>query len=282
MFKIEFKKIKKDLNAAIAVAINVWRLDLSYPTSALYFILAPFIWFAPTLIFVYFMAGGKFSVMFGELAGVYDVITYVTLGSAFSLLMLISLWSSSLALRKEQWIGTFESVYVTPISRFALVLGHTLHSFSHIGLGILMQIVFVHLVLGLTLNMWGLLPSLIAIGLSLIALQAIGLALAAIVMIAKQGWMISELISSVLNILTPVIYPIIVLPPLLQKMAYLNPLFYGTESFRAFLIYGPYISYAWYMLLNLAIIDVLGIAIAYYIFLVTERYIRSSGSINKY
>jgi len=275
-------RIKYDFEVAVAVAINVWKLDLSYPMSALYFVAAPFIWFAPTLVFAYFMAGGRTSQIFGAIAGVDDVITYVTLGSAFTLLMLIGFWSTSFALRKEQWMGTFESVYVTPISRFALILGHSLHSFTHIGAGVLIQIIFIHIIIGLTINVWGIFPALIAVILGFAALQAVGLLLATIVLVAKQGWMASEIVGDVLYILSPVAYPIVILPPLLRALANYNPLYYGTEAFRQFLLYGPFVVDAWYMLLVLAVIDAIGLVIGYAIFLITEKQIRHIGGLNKY
>lgn len=275
-------RLRREIRATIAVARTVWKMDLSYPLSALYFIAAPFIWYAPFILYSYFMAGGRSSVAFGELANVTDIITYITLGSAFSLLTLVSMWSTAYGLRREQWIGTFESVYVAPVSRFSIVFGHSLHSISHIGIGVLLQVLFIHLIIGIQINLWGIFPSLVVIGLSIIALQAIGLVLATIVLTAKQGWMASEIIGDVMYIFTPAVYPISVIPEYIRILAYINPLYYGTEAFRGYLIYGPSYTFGPPYLINLLIIDVIALAIGITIFNITERKIRSKGELGKY
>jgi len=282
MLKGLLKRARKELRATVAVTINVWKLDLSYPLSALYFIAAPFLWYAPFILFSYFMAGGRVSYTFGSLTGIPDVITYVTLGSAFALLTLVSMWSTAFGLRREQWIGTLEVVYLAPVSRFSIILGHSLHSVSHIGAGIIIQIIFIHLLIGIHINYWGIIPALIAVGLSIVSLQAIGLILCSIVLTAKQGWMAAEIVGDILYIITPVAYPITILPVYLQIMAYGNPMYYGTEAFRGFLIFGLDFSIGWWMLLVLAIIDLIALGIGYFIYLKTDEHIRKKGDLYKF
>ncbi|MCD6484197.1 MAG: ABC transporter permease [Candidatus Odinarchaeota archaeon] len=277
-----FSILIKETKATLAIAKNIWKLDLAYPMSALYFIFAPFLWYSPFLLFAYFMAGGRNSETFGAITGYSDVITYLALGASFALLVFTSMWSTAFGLRREQWMGTLEAVYSAPVSRFSIVLGHSLHSVSHIGLGVLMQIIMLHLLIGLQLNYWGLIPSLLAVGLAVISLQAIGLILSSIVITAKQGWMVAEFVGDVLYIFTPVAYPITILPEYIRFLAYYNPTYYGTEAFRGFLLFGLEFSKGWWLLFVLTIINLVALAVGYFIFQKTDHYIRNKGSLNKF
>ncbi len=107
-------------------------------------------------------------------------------------------------------------------------------------------------------------------------------ALTCVVLLAKQGWMIIEFISSALMLVAPMAYPIAVLHPMLQYVSVASPLTWSVESFRGFLMYGfaaPGIMTAVGALL---ILDVIYIVVGILMFRYTERYVRKKGALSQF
>ncbi len=279
---IHRKGVWAELRAANALAIKQWKVELSYPLSVLWFILMPFLWFIPMLFAGSAVAGGAQSEAFFDLAGTTDWISYVAIGMAFSGLTMSLFWGTGLALRREQNVGTLETLMTTPVSRSTLVWGSMLHNLQHGGLGVIMQLVVSTLLFGVTLNAWGILPALLVIALAIIGFQGVVLTLVCIVLIAKQGWMIVEFVSSSLMLVAPISYPIIVLPSVLQSLSVASPLTWSVDLFRSFLMYGfnaPGVSFA---LVMLVVLDVIYFTFGLLLFRATEAYVRKKGALSQF
>jgi ABC-type polysaccharide/polyol phosphate export permease len=170
----------------------------------------------------------------------------------------------------------------TPIRRDTIVWGSTLHNIQHGGLGVILQLGASVLLFGVTLNIWGILPSLGIVALSIIGLQGLVFAVVCIVLLAKQAWMVVEFLSSILFLVAPMSYPIAVLPPLLQYLAIGSPLTWSIEGFRGFLMEGLSYSAVGTTVLALIILDVIFIAVGVLMFNKAERYVRSRGALSQF
>ncbi|MHA1902626.1 MAG: ABC transporter permease [Candidatus Thorarchaeota archaeon] len=276
------KGFRSELRAANALAIKQWKVEFSYPLSILWFILMPFMWFIPSLILGNAMTGGAESAYLAEVAGTSDWLTYIAIGSSFTGLSIAMMWGTGFALRREQNVGTLETLMTTPMRRDTLVWGSMLHNLQHGGLGVVLQLGASVVLFGVSLNVWGILPALGVVALSIIGLQGLVFAIVCVILTAKQAWMVVELLSSLLMLVAPLSYPIAVLPPLLQYVSVGSPLTWSVEGFRGFLMEGLAYSGVVYAITALIILDVIFLAIGMIMFRYTERWVRKRGALAQF
>lgn len=274
--------IRAEIRAASALAIKQWKVELSYPLSVLWFIVMPILWLIPYLLVGTSVTGGMESGSLQELVGTSDWLSYVAIGTAYTGLAISLLWGTGFALRREQNVGTLETLMTTPIKRETIVWGSTLHNLQHGGLGVVLQLGVSVLLFGVNLSIWGVLPALAVVGLSILAMQGLVLTVVCIVLVAKQAWMVVEFLSSILLLVAPMSYPLAVLPPLIQYVALASPLTWSVEGFRGFLMEGLAFSAAMNAVVALVVLDVVFIVIGLLLFRVTERNIRSRGALSEF
>jgi ABC-2 type transport system permease protein len=273
---------RAEFRAAWAISIKIWKVELSYPLSVLWFIVMPFMWFIPLMLTGTSVSGGLSSPALEELAGTADWISYISIGMAITGLTISLMWGTGLAFRREQNVGTLETLLSTPVRRDTLVWGAMLHNFQHGGLGVILQLLASVLFFGASINVWGILPALGIVALMVIGLQGVVFTLVCIVLLAKQAWMVIEVVTSTMMLVAPMAYPIAVLHPILQYIAMASPLTYGVESFRNFLMYGfagPAVIQA---IITLIILDVIFVLLGTLMFRRTESYVRSRGALAQF
>jgi ABC-2 type transport system permease protein len=94
--------------------------------------------------------------------------------------------------------------------------------------------------------------------------------------------MVVEFLSSFLFLVAPLTYPIAVLPPILQYVAYVSPMTWSVEGFRGFLmgsLTGPALLTT---VCALIILDVIFIVLGTLLFKRAERYVRSKGALSQF
>ncbi|MFW9811639.1 MAG: ABC transporter permease [Candidatus Thorarchaeota archaeon] len=273
---------RSELRAASALALKQWQVEFSYPLSVLWFIVMPFIWFIPLILAGAAVTGGAESASLNGLIGTSDWITYIALGSSYTGLAISLMWGTGFALRREQNVGTLETLMTTPMRRDTLVWGSMLHNLQHGGLGVILQLTASILLFGVALDWWGIIPALMIVGLSVIGMQGLIFTVVCIVLTAKQGWMIVEFLSSSLLLVAPISYPIAVLPSVLQYFAVVSPLTWSVEGFRGFLMDGIAYSGAFNAVVSLIILDIAFVIIGSLLFRYTERYVRKRGALSQF
>ncbi len=274
--------LRSELQAAQAIAVRIWRVELSYPLSVLWFIAMPFIWLIPMLLAGNAVSGGPESVNLESLVGTSDWVSYVAIGTAVLGLTMSLMWGTANSFRREQNAGTLETLMTTPIKKNTLVLGALLHNIQHGGLGVILQLVGSMLLFGVSLNVWGILPALAIISLMVIGMQGIVLTLVCVVLLAKQGWMVIEFLAGGLTLLAPMAYPLAVFPPIIQYLSAASPLTWSVDAFRNFLIFGlagPAVGQA---VVALLILDSVYLLIGMALFKRTEKYVRSKGALTQF
>jgi len=193
-----------------------------------------------------------------------------------------AIWAMGFSIRREQWFGTLESIYVTPTSRLSLVLGMALHSTVHQSLGTAIEFLAIYLLFGLTLQIQGILPALIIFALMMIALYGFGILISALSLLLKEGWIVSEGLHSIIMILSPVTYPLVVLPNIAQQVSKTLPTAPALVGMRAFLIENYTLKAVSNIFLHLLALDLVWIAFGIFIFYLTDIYVRKRGSLGKY
>ncbi len=274
---IERRGLRSELSAAWAISIRIWKVELSYPLSVLWFIVMPFIFFIPALLAGTAVISGPSSVPLESMTGIDDWVTYIAIGSALNGLILSMFWGTGMSLRRDQNVGTLETLFTTPVSRYTFVWGSALHNLQHGGLGVLLQLIVSVLLLGVTINAWGILPALVFLALGIIGFQGIVFAIASVVLVAKQGWMIVEILGSTFVLLAPLTYPIAVLPVVLQTISMGSPLTWATDAFRNSLVFGLGAPGLIQALFALLVLNVIYLSIGAVLFRRTERWVRGRG-----
>ncbi|MHA1495723.1 MAG: ABC transporter permease [Candidatus Thorarchaeota archaeon] len=273
---------RSELRAANALSLKQWQVEFSYPLSVLWFIVMPFLWFIPLILAGTAVTGGAESASLEGFIGTSDWITYIALGSSYTGLAISLMWGTGFALRREQNAGTLETLMTTPMRRDTLVWGSMLHNLQHGGLGVILQLTASVLLFGVTLDWWGIIPALMVVGLSVVGMQGLIFTVVCIVLVAKQGWMIVEFLSSSLLLIAPISYPIAVLPTILQYFSVVSPLTWSVEGFRGFLMDGIAYSGAFNAIVALIILDIIFVIVGGLLFRHTERYVRRRGALSQF
>lgn len=275
-------KIKRYLRAMNAENVKEWKIELTYRTDFIRGMLEPLIFVFPYVLFAMALMGGRTSSVLEGLTGVSDGITYTIIGYIFMGFLNTAVWGMGFALRKEQWYGTLESIFVMPVPRWVYVMGMALHSTVHQGIILFFQIVVVYILFGVILNVQGIFPVLIFIALMMISLIGLGLMVSGLALIFKEGWIVSEVLYSLITIVTPIAYPLAVLPPLLQTLSKTMPTTYAITGIRHFLIAESMELSMWDAYSRLVIIGVVWVITGLLVFQVVDRKVRREGTLAEY
>ncbi len=190
------------------------------------------------------------------------------------------MWTTAYAIRDEEFLGTLESIYVTPPSKSVMIISNGLYSLTYGGLTLILQMTVLLILIGRV--------SFIQLGFaigfaiaSILMIQGISILLSSLVLTFKQGWRIVFTFQVLLGIITPSTFPLVVLPENLQRIARLSPFTIGVEGFRNSLLFGASIKLLWDMIVLIVwsiILAIIGIRIYNY----QEKRLMSKGSLGKY
>jgi ABC-2 type transport system permease protein len=268
--------------AVWAENIKEWKLELTYPLDFVRSLIDPIVYLLPYVLYGIALVGGRYSPNLQKLVGTSDIVSFITIGYVFIGFMNMALWAMGFSLRKEQMYGTLEAVFAAPVPRWVFTMGMSMHSILHQFLMIAVQLIFITAVFSLKVNPAGLLPSLAMIGLMLVALYGIGMIMASTTLIFKQGWLISEALGSLLMVVTPIAYPLAVLPVFMQKAALTVPTTYGILAARHFLL-GEQMGFSvGTAFLRVAVLCVTWVVFGLVVFALIDRYTRRSGTLSHY
>jgi len=274
---------KAELRAIWESNIKQWKIELAYPLSFIRQCISPVIFLLPFLIYGLALMGGvRYSPHLEELVGTGDVVTFIFTGYIIMGFIGTAVWAMGFSIRNEQWFGTMESIYITPTNRLSIVLGVALHSTVHQGISTFVEFAIIYAVFGLTLNMTGILPAMTIFALMMLALYGFGILISALSLVLKEGWIVSEGLHSIMMILSPVAYPLLVLPEVARQASFVFPTSPGLIGMRMFLLedYRPEV--IGNMFLALLLLDAAWIVFGSLIFRLTDVYVRKKGSLEKY
>jgi len=262
--------------------VKEWKIELTYPISFTRQCIEPIIFLLPFIVYGLVLVGGKYSESLVRLVGTGDIVTYIFTGYIIMGFIGTSVWAMGFSIRKEQWYGTLESIYITPTSRISLVLGMALHSVVHQGIAVFFEFSVIYALFGLALRIEGILPALVIFALMMFALSGFGIFVSSLALVLKEGWIISEGLYSVLMILSPVAYPLTVLPNIAQQMSKVFPTAPALIGMRSFLIENYTPEVIGNVFLQLLVLDLAWIIFGVIIFSVTDTYVRKRGTLGKY
>ncbi len=262
--------------------IKEWKLELAYKADFARSLVDPIVYLLPHLLYGIAIVGGRSSPYLEKLSGSSDIITFVILGYIFIGFLNMALWAMGFSLRKEQYYGTLESVFAAPVPRWVFALGMAAHSTLHQSIIIVFQLIIMYIIFTFTVKASGIFPSLVLIAIMIFALYGFGMMVAALTLIFKQGWLVSEALSSIMMVITPIAYPLGVLPVFMQKASLFIPSTYGVLGVRHFLI-GEKLPFSLpVMFLRLFLLCAIWITFGILTFHIFDKYTRRQGTLSTY
>ena len=277
-----WSNLKAELKAVWESNIKDWKIEFAYPMSFMRQMISPLVFLIPFLIYGIALVGGEYSPRLEELVGTGDVVAFIFTGYMMMGFIGTAVWAMGFSIRRESWFGTLEAIYVTPTSRLVQVMGMALHSTVHQIFGTLIQLVAIYLTFGLALKIEGILPALGIFALMMFALYGFGIVISALGLILKEGWVVSDSLYSVMMILSPVAYPLIVLPTVAQQASALFPTAPALVGMRSFLIEGYQPEAFGNVFLHLLVLGAAWILFGIVVFHLTDRYVRKRGMLKKF
>ena len=226
--------IRKSFYAITSYALKNLKHSLRYPGSWIYWVLVPMLWLIPYAFQGAALVEGGESDFFSQFGGTSDYFSYIAIGIVLFNIVDAAIWGSGNQLRWEQKSGTFEFLWMSPISRYELLLGASLSEIGWIVFVCTCQFLILGAILSWSITIVQFLLILLVILITLIGLFGFGFLFASIILIFKEPGTLTELTETSLNILLPVRYPMQALPIYIRWLGYIIPFAYGFMSFRAF------------------------------------------------
>lgn len=270
------------LRAINAENIKEWRIELKYKPDFIRQFFEPFVYLFPYFLYGYALLGGRYSEHLKSLTGISDMIAYTFIGYLFIGFLNTACWAMGFSLRKEQWFGTLETIFVAPVPRWVYVAGMALHSTCHQGLIMLIQAIVITTFFAIVLQTSGMFLSLVIVVLMLLGLYGLGIIVAGLTIALKQWWVVSEALSTLIVVVTPIAYPLAVLPFVLRKISMFLPTTYGIIGVRHFLLGEELVVSLPTIFLRLSLILVVWLTFGMLVFLIMDRFGRKRGSLSIY
>ncbi|MCW3977897.1 MAG: hypothetical protein NWE77_08190, partial [Candidatus Bathyarchaeota archaeon] len=114
------------------------------------------------------------------------------------------------------------------------------------------------------------------------ALYGFGILVSALSLVLKEGWIVAEGLHSIMMILSPVVYPLVVLPTVAQQASAIFPTAPALVGMRVFLIENYQPEVIGNIFLHLLALDAAWILFGILVFHLTDIYVRKKGSLEKY
>lgn len=167
-----------------------------------------------------------------------DYFSYVVIGMALASYSSLSLFAFSQAVRRSQMNGTLEAMLATPTSLTTIVLSSSMYSFALGTIHVVLHLLAGVLIFGAKLESpnWG--AAIVVLILTIVSLASIGIVAASFVLVFKQGDPVTTAISSASWLLSGVLYPVDVLPSVIQPISWVLPMTHALEGMRLALLGG--------------------------------------------
>ena len=233
-----FRPRAMDWSAARVFAVKNLKIALRYPANLLIWGFLPILWFAPYVLMATAVGGLETTAHFTEISGYNDFVQFVVIGWFVYMYLDSSIWGIGNNFRWEQFSGTLEPLFSTPVPRISILLGA---AFADTVQGVVQTIVLLGIcmvVFGVAYSIVAILPTVIILLVMVIGLYGFGFMVAGLILVFKDPSVLTQLISESSYMISPVNYPINALPRPVQFAAYLIPTTIGIVTIRQIAITG--------------------------------------------
>lgn len=228
---MKLKKVMRVFSAKFIISMKIY---FRYPINFFMSLLNPIIWIAP----FYFMAkafssNGKLT-GFSYYTGNSDYIGFLVIGYMISSYVSMVFWGMGFSLKEEMRQGVLESNWSTPVNRIAFLISESLFQFCSTTVEVVLTGVLCHFIFNFNITPH-LLQALLFLIPGIIGIMGLGLAIGALVLVAKEANVIIDIGSAFLSGLSGGYFPIKIFPKTFMFIALAVPLTYVYDSSRAIL-----------------------------------------------
>jgi ABC-2 type transport system permease protein len=268
-----------DWQAVSVFAKKNIRIALRYPANVLIWGFMPLLWFAPFVLMFNALAGSNSSANFTELAGFSDFIQFTIVGWFVYMWLDASIWSIGNNFRWEQFSGTLEPLFLTPVSRISILVGAALSDTVFISMQSMILLTLATIVFGVSYSMVAILPTIVILLMMVIALYGFSFMIGGLIMVFKDPSVLTQLVSQSAYTVSPVNYPLQALPLQVRFFAYFLPTTIAILTVREIAITGIFdISSFLLSFGSLALLAVVLWAVGLLSFRYAERWTKQRGS----
>jgi ABC-2 type transport system permease protein len=253
---------------------------LAYPTIIVFWAIFPIFWFIPFILQGQAFVGGTESANFAQITGSGEYIPFIVIGAVLNSYVNTLLYGMGENIRKEAYQGTLDYVLVAPCNQVYVLIGKALSESLSSTMFAVSQLIISVLLFGMNITLGVIVPVFFIIILLILGLYGMALILAAISLMYKQSYDLSESIGYIFYIFAPVRYPIESLPTWAQILGKLIPITYALIIVRSIMILGTGLSAVYLEVIALLIIDAVLLSAGFYLFSWMEKKTRKSGTIS--
>ena len=233
-----FKHRSMDWNAVKSFAAKNLRIAMRYPANFLVWGVLPILWFAPFILMATAIAGPGTSAHFTEISGFDNYIQFVVIGWFVFMYLDNSIWAIGNNFRWEQMSGTLEPLFSTPVPRISILLGAAISDTVQGTMQACVLLSICTVMFGLEYALVAILPTIIILTLMIIALYGFSFMLAGLILVFKDPSVLTQMITEMTFMVSPINYPVQALPKSAQFASYLVPTTIGIITIREIAING--------------------------------------------
>jgi ABC-2 type transport system permease protein len=233
------------MDIATWAAYARYRELASYPGWFLLDVFIPIIIAIVPILLGRAVGGADAATNFAQRAGTSNYAAFLLIGANTFLMTLRAFWDIGLWLRKEQQVGTLESLYVTPADRRWVLAGLAAFNLARGLANFVLSFALGCLVFAVNPLQGNWLVALVFLGIGVTPLYALSLLYGTVVLRLKETDALIQIAQSVLSLAMGIYYPVAVLPPLARGVALLVPPTWMTNGMRAALLDTGYLLGAW-------------------------------------
>ncbi len=227
--------IRRNLIAAKARFWVGLKIYFRYPLKMLQVFIDPIIWLAPFYFMQKTFSSGGSLKGFEQYSGNSDFMGFLVIGYMITAYINTTFWGLGYTLKDEMWQGVLESNWSTPVNRINLLVSRCSFDFVAVTVENIITGIVCYFAFGFTITS-SILKFLAFLIPGIIGMLGIGIAVASLVLMAKEANGIIDVSSSLISGLSGGFFPIKVMPRIFMMLALALPLTYLNDSSRAILI----------------------------------------------
>ena len=256
-----FKPRLMDWSTAKVFALKNLRIAIRYPTNFLIWGILPLLWYAPYILMMIAIAGPGTSQSFTELSGFDDFITFSIIAVFVYQYVDKSIWSVGNNFRWEQFSGTLEPLFVTPVPRISILVGAAFSDTLQCTFSATVLLVISSVLFGVSYAITMVAPIVVMLTTMVFALYGFSFMIAGLILVFKDPSVLTELISNITYVLSPITYPLQALPSAARFAAVLVPSTIAIITIRELAITGLFQPISFLQ----AFVSMLGLVIGFWV-----------------
>lgn len=272
-----------DLRALALVVKKEWLHIRRYPTWIIQLIVWPVIFPLGYVLSARALSGpdGSGLALFTQRTGISDYLGFIAVGTTIWMIQNVTLWGLGFALRNEQMRGVLESNWMTPTWRFSFLLGPAIVHLGQMLTFVVVSSIEFGLIFGVRYHGNPLLAVLLILA-SMPSIYGLGMAFASLVITAKEGGQLVQLVRGLVMIFCGITFPTAIMPGWMQAVARWLPQTYSIHGIRAAALANASFADLVPDLLALLGFGVFWLVVGYVVFILMERRARQTGAIGQY